>query len=130
MVEMPFHVAVSERAAELLRAGVAVIKGGAVREIDTGRIIQLLRPVFDGGQVVMQPVAPFSPPGLIGQMAVDAAAAARSARWAAMFSARNGTLLMDLIGKVNRLQTLAWANTILTGANIALTAVAFAQLSS
>ena len=132
MIPIETAVRVSQYAMDLVMAGKAYLGSGGVRLIENDRFVELykLLPSFQTQQPGIMPIHPYIPalpvPTEIALQAFNSLPQIANV----VLSYKNGQKLNKVINMLSTLQGIAWANTAIGAANMALTAMSFAVINS
>ena len=116
-------VQISKYAYDLINAGKATLGPGGVHLLD-GRFVELFRllPIDKCINPIITPISPFS----IATPGINAISQVVNV----VLSYKNGQKLNKVINMLSALQGIAWANTAIGTANMALTAMSFTVINS
>ena len=132
MIPIETGVKVSQYAMNLVMAGKAYFGSGGVRLIENDRFVELYRllPSYQTQQPGIMPINPFIPalpaPAATAVQAVNVLPQIANV----VLSYKNGQKLNRVINMLSSLQGIAWANTAIGAANMALTVMNFTVINS
>ena len=126
MIPIDMIVKISPYALDLVRKGLAYFGSGGIRLIENDRFVELFKPSLMQPQPCIMPIKPFIPPLDPGALALQVATQAANV----YLSYKNGQKLNKVIHMLSTLQGIAWANTAIGAANMALTAMSFSVINS